>query len=343
MNRLFLFNQVREGELPVTELGREDLRRLLQKVLGCDVTDWAKFDAVTQRFDPEKKGFVDAKKCIVAFRRLNLFADVLPERQWQGAPLVLMTLASDRLVTSGKELHKFMQDIVVEMAPRVPSCKAFLKTRDDEDLDGDGDGDGEGDIAASREMQLVADIVHELSRGFFGCPRASVRMRAMSSNSPMALAGAATTASTTNSSGSGSGSSSGGKGLTAGWTKDDLPEFCGYLARMLQIYDGRGQQLMTAVTTLLATFVNFRRACVRHALGRASSTGAPKTKCDALTRLLATLETGAVSLLGTEKAGRAFASSLTLGKTDPLYSDRDDRHCPSAINLTLFSLSILHH
>lgn len=102
-----------------------------------------------------------------------------------------------------------------------------------------------------------------------------------------------------------------------GWSKEDLPEFCGHLARMLQVYDGRGQQLMTAVTTLFATFVNFRRASVRHALGSASSAGATKTKRDALTRLLATLETGAVSLLGPEKADRALSSSLTLGKPDP--------------------------
>ncbi len=52
---LYLLTQLREGELPLAELSRENLRGLVSNSLKCQVPTWPQFDSLCQRFDPQGK------------------------------------------------------------------------------------------------------------------------------------------------------------------------------------------------------------------------------------------------------------------------------------------------
>ena len=52
---LYLLTQLREGELPLSELSRENLRSVIGTTLKVEIPTWPQFDSICQRFDPHGK------------------------------------------------------------------------------------------------------------------------------------------------------------------------------------------------------------------------------------------------------------------------------------------------
>jgi hypothetical protein len=65
-----LHEQLVGGVLPLSELSRDNLRELFRENLGVDFSNWDKFDAVCQRIDSRKKGFVSWENVVSTFRSL---------------------------------------------------------------------------------------------------------------------------------------------------------------------------------------------------------------------------------------------------------------------------------
>ena len=75
-----LFTQMRQGEIRnFTELSRENFRLFSEDTLGLSFqNNWDKLDAVCQRLDPDKKGFIKFTALIHAFRVITPIIDLLP-------------------------------------------------------------------------------------------------------------------------------------------------------------------------------------------------------------------------------------------------------------------------
>ncbi len=75
-----LFTQMRQGEIRnFTELSRENFRIFSEDTLGLSFqNNWDKLDAVCQRLDPDKKGFIKFTALIHAFRVITPIIDLLP-------------------------------------------------------------------------------------------------------------------------------------------------------------------------------------------------------------------------------------------------------------------------
>ena len=75
-----LFTQMRQGEIRnFTELSRENFRLFSEETLGLSFqNNWDKLDAVCQRLDPDKKGFIKFTALIHAFRVITPIIDLLP-------------------------------------------------------------------------------------------------------------------------------------------------------------------------------------------------------------------------------------------------------------------------
>ena len=65
-----LLRKIHVGELPVQEVSRENLKDFLVKQLQVSLS-WDKFDAICQRVDPDKKGFISFSPCLHAFQHLH--------------------------------------------------------------------------------------------------------------------------------------------------------------------------------------------------------------------------------------------------------------------------------
>ena len=335
---LFLFNRLREGELPITELGREDLRWLMENSLNVSFNEnWAKFDGVIQRLDPDNKGFVDASKCLQAFKLLNPFTDIVSSRHWQRVPLMLLSCATSQLTDKNKDINNLLSDLVVELSTKVASCRMFVQrnynNEDDEDYSGpaivgsfEGLGEGDygdldedkGDTDLSKEMRVVSDMLYELTRRHFDQPPGPIHHRAKAllrdedeGDMKVKLRKRARTT------------------KVVGSSAEKLMENCSALSNMVQIYEGRGQQLITAFSTLMVTFINFRRACARYRLlelknleDKQQEDAHIMRKKDILTRLLARMEVGLAVLLGTgAEESKVNADRLTMFDHESLLCD----------------------
>jgi hypothetical protein len=122
----FLLNKVNHGDLPITEISRDNLRDFLDSHIGIDLS-WAKvcvdvwqqsvvffayegllyaccmhsqFDSVCQRLDPDRNGFISASSVTAAFEQLSPLADKLPPSEATFTALFLLSVATDTLVRS---------------------------------------------------------------------------------------------------------------------------------------------------------------------------------------------------------------------------------------------------
>lgn len=69
-----LLRKIHHGELPVQEVSRDNFKDFLAKQLHLNLS-WDKFDAICQRVDPEKKGFLSFSPCLSAFQHLHPLLD----------------------------------------------------------------------------------------------------------------------------------------------------------------------------------------------------------------------------------------------------------------------------
>ena len=129
---MFLFTQLKEGNFPLTEISRENFQTLVDKTVGVSVKNWAKFDALCQRVDPENKGFMQPVRVLSAFQSLCPFSDYFPkitQEEAQQHTLSLLTLSSENICfhRSGKLLSEIFSSIIVEHQSLIPSFAALLK------------------------------------------------------------------------------------------------------------------------------------------------------------------------------------------------------------------------
>jgi len=233
--------------MPFTELSRENFRLLVEQTLGISFGKWDKFDAVCQRIDPEKKGFVNSNNILKAFQNISPVMDVAPKSNTELAETIILftlTASIDQLVKSDKEIDQAFLQLISTNAKKVPSFENMI--RKSNDIYYDSDDEEARNAQVITEIQFVADILYELVRPFFDGTDDSIPSTYKSKDDHAFES-----------------SSSLGKGkkdyLFLSFMKSNAQECCLALARGLQVYEGKGQVLLAAFSTLMITFLIFRR------------------------------------------------------------------------------------
>lgn len=253
---------------------------MLRDTLSVSLPDWAQFDAVCQRFDPESKGLVTAQRTLQLFQNLNPLSDGLGPGDAQGLCLLTLSVAGQQLSRRGKDCQEALVDLVAAAGSRVASFAALARgdfdagkgdgalavkvfqsdAEDQENAEGAPNGrPGSRSGKLADETQLVSDLLAELCRDFVhrqqgheaagavGTELAPLPSRRDSRpKDEWRRARASTTCPLS----------------FIPPTPHNLAGACHLVARGLAVYEGRGQLLLGAVETLLTANLTFRRACL---------------------------------------------------------------------------------
>lgn len=245
-----LIANVRKGNMPFTELSRENFRVLVEQTLGISFGKWDKFDAVCQRIDPEKKGFVNSNNILKAFQNISPVMDIAPKSNTELAEsIILFTLTAsiDQLAKMDKEIDQAFLNLISTNAKKVLSFGNMIRKANDIYYDSDDEEARNAQVIT--EIQFVADILYELVKPFFDGTDDSIPSNYKSKDDQ-----AFETAFETSSLGKGKKDY-----LFLSFMKSNAQECCLALARGLQVYEGKGQILLAAFSTLMITFLIFRR------------------------------------------------------------------------------------
>ena len=249
-----LIANLRKGQMPFTELSRENFRLLVEQTLGISFGKWDKFDAVCQRIDPEKKGFINSSNILRSFQNISPVIDMTPKTNpelVESIILFILTASIDQLAKTDKEIDQAFLHIISVNAKKVPSFEQMIRKAND--IYYDSDDEEARNAQVMTEIQFVADILHELIRPFFEGTEDSIP-NTYKSKDDYAF----------------SSSSSLGKGkkdhLFLSFMKSNAQECCLALARGLQVYEGKGQILLAAFSTLMVTFLIFRKMSLQSLL-----------------------------------------------------------------------------
>ena len=178
---LFLFTRLREGNLPISEISRDNFRGLLTDTLRCQLPSWPQFDGMFQRFDPAQKGFVTAVQAVQALRNVNPLSDGLGPGDAQGLSLLMLSVAASQLSRKGKDLDAAFLEVIFSGAAHVPSFATLVGPRgkgrqaryEEDAFVGPDDGPlGMQELSANSlrmadETLLVCDLLTELVRPVF--------------------------------------------------------------------------------------------------------------------------------------------------------------------------------
>ena len=248
-----LIANLRKGQMPFTELSRENFRLLVEQTLGISFGKWDKFDAVCQRIDPEKKGFINSSNILRSFQNISPVIDMTPKTNpelVESIILFILTASIDQLAKTDKEIDQAFLHLI-SVNSKVPSFEQMIRKAND--IYYDSDDEEARNAQVMTEIQFVADILHELIRPFFEGTEDSIP-NTYKSKDEYAF----------------SSSSSLGKGkkdhLFLSFMKSNAQECCLALARGLQVYEGKGQILLAAFSTLMITFLIFRKMSLQSLL-----------------------------------------------------------------------------
>lgn len=150
--------KLRDGDLPIFELSRENLKTLIASSLKIQLKSWDKFDSIFQRIDPSHRGFVKLDQIIESCYELPPLTEVLPSTSSspliQVMSLLILSLSVDNLSTFKLEFSKAYERLVVKYAKIVKSF-AYLLSAD------------EGEIGGLTTTQVIAKEVEAVSKYFY--------------------------------------------------------------------------------------------------------------------------------------------------------------------------------
>lgn len=163
--------QMRKGVLPFMELSRENFRSMVEDMLGFTFPKWSQFDAVCQRVDPDKKGFINAPRLISVLSCLSPLMDYVDTRvsgsAVQSTALFLLSAASDYLVKQGCDIEETILQVMMTHYKKVPTFASFLEQIGEEDDEGNlskyANRDRDDISKTPFEIRLVADLISTLS------------------------------------------------------------------------------------------------------------------------------------------------------------------------------------
>eukprot|EP01031_Cornospumella_fuschlensis_P031882 gene31882-38548_t len=101
---MFLLNQAQAGELPMSEVSRENFREFMHHQIEMELP-WDKFDAAMQRIDVNKSGFITSQEVFSALLKLTPLSERLKSPLGQQVTQLLLTICNDGLV----QYHHKMQ------------------------------------------------------------------------------------------------------------------------------------------------------------------------------------------------------------------------------------------
>ncbi|KAJ1434756.1 hypothetical protein B484DRAFT_417318 [Ochromonadaceae sp. CCMP2298] len=259
---LHLLNKIVHGELPLTELSRDNMRDFLDAYLGLDLK-WDKFDSVCQRLDPDRNGFISTPAVVHAFERLTPLVEQLaaPVAQYMG--LTLLSVCANTLAQGGTSVLEALGSLL--HSSKTPSFTKFLvkeAERIEEQRLFDPDNvqisprtlRQAGDARVVERQHFAADILFELSREFVsrGAGGGEVDSKLLPNSSKTRLR------------------ESGVQYVLcrrdSQYLSQNHREVCNAVARGLQVYEGPAQALPAHLGTLFLTLLKFRRACLVRAL-----------------------------------------------------------------------------
>ena len=132
VNLMYLLQRLRNGDdTCFKELSREDLRGFLGDHL-CFIFDakWHKFDALCQRFDPDKKGFINHSQLQKSFRWLCPLAQPIGDVfDSQVSTQALLSMVSLQILSSNLEMNTLFRKLLVEFKDIVPTFDSFISQK----------------------------------------------------------------------------------------------------------------------------------------------------------------------------------------------------------------------
>eukprot|EP01031_Cornospumella_fuschlensis_P034213 gene34213-41413_t len=144
---MFLLNQAQAGELPMSEVSRENFREFMHHQIEMELP-WDKFDAAMQRIDVNKSGFITSQEVFSALLKLTPLSERLKSPLGQQGSSASFQKYVDTLYSnanSDKAVRETMANLNFMSAKEL---RQFLESKWVED------------------QLFVSDILYELSREF---------------------------------------------------------------------------------------------------------------------------------------------------------------------------------
>jgi hypothetical protein len=132
VNLMYLLQRLRNGDdTCFKELSRDDLRGFLGDHLYVIFDQkWHKFDALCQRFDPDKKGFINHTQLQKSFRWLCPLAEPLGDIfDGQVAMQTLLSIVSLQVLSYKLELNELFRKLLIQYKSIVPTFEAFIEQK----------------------------------------------------------------------------------------------------------------------------------------------------------------------------------------------------------------------
>ena len=268
MDLWFLLRKARHGDLPVSELSREDLRALLEDFLNIDYSKWHKFEAVCQLVDPDRNGFVDLPQVLRSFHSLCPLFDSLRDKSMaQRLSLIVLTIACEDMSRRNVDLNQLLSDVILQRRNEVSSFHSFSvseafsgsKTKSEHER---------SDVIRMQDIEVIADLLFEFSAHFFERAKKNGRsplslsipvwpMKQEPVKSPVKK----------HSEPHKSGHSEVSSSEVMTYLSNNLREVCTDIARSCRIYssdESVRRPVLTSIATLVVTYMCFRRSILIH-------------------------------------------------------------------------------
>eukprot|EP01034_Spumella_vulgaris_P030942 gene30942-38242_t len=285
-NLLFLLNKMNHGELPMTELSRDNLRDFIDFNFGINLK-WDRFDSICQRIDVEKKGFVSTSSVLRAFQQMTPLVDkALSISQGVFVDLLALTISVQGFTERKQEITSTFLTLIGDNTAASPSFAKFMG-KEKESFSASKfalmsgstaghsatrpSGAGVTDVKILEEQLFVSDVLFELSRDIvcdmdMSC---NIDWKAVNNTKkqvtlehhPLSVSANLQYRSPVT------------------FLLGHHQEACGAVAKSLQIFEGSEREILHSLCTLFVSFLIFRRACLKHMLGemKSSQSNSPST------------------------------------------------------------------
>ena len=165
VNLMYLLQRLRNGDdTCFKDLSRDDLRGFLADHLYVVFSKkWHKYDALCQRFDPDKKGIITHTQVQKSFRWMcplaSLMGDVF---DGQVAIQTLLSMVSLQVLSCKMEFTSLMKKLLVQYKSTIPSFENFVNQRSL------FSNRPPHDLRFNCDALLIADILYLLATQYLG-------------------------------------------------------------------------------------------------------------------------------------------------------------------------------
>jgi hypothetical protein len=190
---IFTLERLKHGEMPFLTMSRDGFRVFIESTIGLSFPSWDKFDMICQKFDPEKKGFLNSKNVILAFKKLSPVHDIIQTNRYlfnylfiyiylclticltiypsispvisQNMILFTLTIITDVFVKQDKSIEQTLISLLSSLSSSVPSFNLLLTKRSKQEKSIFPSSINDKKSAGPeylKECQFIADIIYEL-------------------------------------------------------------------------------------------------------------------------------------------------------------------------------------